>query len=116
MKKLLCLIVAIAILGIIVSGCSIPLKFIVPTSEKGNPKPELGTPTIEKITFIHYAKSSGHSKPVWDETQDDFKKIAGGVKWPSTVSYEINTDGSDLAPSSVISTLEASLEIWDLET
>ena len=63
-EKLFYLMVVIAILGLIVSGCSIPLKSVVPTSKKGNPKPELGAPTLEKITFIHYAKPNDRSKPI----------------------------------------------------
>jgi hypothetical protein len=116
MKKSLFWIAIIAILGLIVSGCIAPLESVVPTSEKGNSKPEFGTPTIEKITFIHYAKSSGRSKPVWDDTQDDFKKIAGGVKWSSAVSYEVNPTGSDLDNAIVLNTLNASLESWDSKT
>lgn len=110
--------VVIAILGLIVSGCSIPLKSVVPTSEKGNSKPELGTPTIEKITFIHYAKSSGHSKPVWDDTEveeDDFKFLVGGIKWFDTIFYEVSTYEMPgyLVPAVVRSKLEESLETWD---
>lgn len=118
MKKLLYLMVVISILGLIVSGCSIPLKSVVPTSEKGNPKPEPGAPTLEKITFIHYAKSSGRSKPVPDGTVDKYKLLLGGIKWTETMTYEVNTDGSELNENeeAVISTLNASLETWDTET
>jgi len=73
-------------------------------------------PNIEKVTFVHYAKSSGHSKPVWDETVEDFRLIAGGVKWFSTISYEVNPAGSGLDRDLVRSTLEASSETWDSET
>lgn len=72
-------------------------------------------PEIEKITFVHHAKS-GHSKPTWDETQEDFRLIAGGVKWPTTMSYEVNPSGSGLGSELVRSTLEASSETWDDET
>jgi len=116
MKKLIYLMVVIAILGLIVSGCSIPLKSVVPTSEKGNPKPELGTPTIEKITFIHYAKPNDRSKPVWDETVDKYKLLFGGIKWTETMTYEVNNTDSGLKSGDVISTLKASLETWDIET
>lgn len=116
MKKLIYLMVVIAILGLIVSGCSIPLKSVVPTSEKGNPKPELGTPTIEKITFIHYAKPNDRSKPVWDDTEDDFKFIIGGIKWFNTISYKVNPSGSDLSETDVLNAIVASATTWDSET
>ncbi|MGQ9782134.1 MAG: hypothetical protein ACUVQ8_07835 [Nitrososphaeria archaeon] len=35
------------------------------------------TPTLEKITFVHYL-SQEHSKPVWDDTVTDYRLIAGG--------------------------------------
>ena len=115
MKKLIYLMVVIAILGLIVSGCSITLKSVVPTSEKGNPKPELGTPEIEKITFIHYVKYSGQSKPVWDDTEDDFKFIVGGIKWFNTISYEVSEIGMPeyLNSGVVRNKLEESSETWD---
>ena len=37
MKKLMYLMVVIAILGLFVSGCIAPLESVFPTSEKGNP-------------------------------------------------------------------------------
>lgn len=115
MKKLFYLMVVIAVLGLIVSGCSIPLKSVVPTSEKGNPKPELGAPTLERITFIHYAKPNVRSKPVWDDddTVDKYKLLLGGIKWIETMAYEVNTAGSKLKPKDVISTLGESLETWN---
>jgi len=113
MKKLFYLMVVIAVLGLIVSGCSIPLKSVVPTSEKGNPKPELGAPTLEKITFIHYAKSSGRSKPEWDDTVDRYKLLPGGIKWAATMQYEVNPDGSGLDGDDVMAALGASLKTWN---
>lgn len=113
-KKLIYLIVAIAILGLIVSGCSIPLKSVIPTSEKVNPKPEPGTPTLEKITFIHYAKSSGRSKPVGDDTVDKYKLLFGGVKWPATMKYWVNPTDSGLEETGeVLNALSASLDTWN---
>ncbi|PKP59435.1 MAG: hypothetical protein CVT89_01280 [Candidatus Altiarchaeales archaeon HGW-Altiarchaeales-2] len=106
--------ISISILGLIVSGCIAPLESVAPSSEKGNPKPELGTPTIEKITFIHYAKSSGHSKPEWDDTEDDFKFIVGGIKWPNLpISYEVNPGDSGLDEDVVLGALTSASEEWD---
>lgn len=73
-------------------------------------------PNIEKVTFVHYAKSSDHSKPIWDDTVEDFRLIAGGVKWFSTISYEVNPSGSGLDAELVMSTLAASSETWDSAT
>jgi hypothetical protein len=73
-------------------------------------------PNLEKVTFVHYAQSTGHSKPVWDDTVEDFKLIAGGVKWSGTISYEVNPTGSGLDEAVVRSTLETSSETWDSAT
>lgn len=73
-----------------------------------------GAPNIEKVTFVHHAQ--GHSKPVWDDTVTDYKLIAGGIRWPSTISYGVNPAGSGLDPEVVRSILEASSENWDAET
>jgi len=105
--------VVIAVLGLIVSGCSIPLKSVVPTSEKGNPKPELGAPTLEKITFIHYAKPNDRSQPVWDETVDKYKLLPGGLKWAATMKYWVNSTESNLDEGDVMDTISASLKTWN---
>ena len=102
--------VVIAILGLFVSGCSIPLKSVVPTSEKGNPKPELGAPIIEKTTFVHYAKPNDRSGPVWDDTVDIYKFMFGGIKWAETMQYEVNIAGSGLKKAEVLKALGASLD------
>jgi len=78
--------------------------------------PVAASPTIEKVTFIHHAKPADLSKPVWDDTVEYFKLIAGGVKWLSAIPYEVNPAGSGLDPELVRSTLGASSETWDLET
>jgi hypothetical protein len=79
-------------------------------------KPNNIPPDTQKITFVHYAKSSDHSKPSWDDTEDNFKLIAGGVKWTSTVNYEVNPSSSGLDSGVVTNTLDASLETWDSNT
>jgi len=79
-------------------------------------KPNSVPPDIQKITFVHYAKSGGHSRPPWDDTEDDFRFLSGGVRWFGTVSYEVNPTGSGLDPDVVLDTLEASMETWDSET
>lgn len=77
---------------------------------------KLAAPAIEKVTFVHYAKTGDHSKPTWDDTEDSFRLIAGGVKWSATISYEVNSTGSGLASEVVRSTLETSSETWDSQT
>lgn len=75
------------------------------------------SPTLEKITFIHYLKDQDHSKPVWDDTVTDYRFIAGGIRWVTTISYYISTVGMpDYLLTNlewVKSTLEASSETWD---
>ena len=76
MKKLLFLIATIAILGLIVSGCIAPLESVTPTSEKGNPKPELGTPKIEKGVFVDH----GYSSPPWYPPKEETDSYRWGPK------------------------------------
>ena len=53
-------------------------------------------PSIEKVTFVHYLSSSSE-KPTWDDTEDDYRLIAGGIKWTvERVKYEVNLAGSGL--------------------
>jgi hypothetical protein len=77
MKKLIYLMMVIAILGLIVSGCSIPLKSVVPTSEKGNPKPELGAPVIERGVFVDH----GYSSPPWYPPEEETDRYKWGPKY-----------------------------------
>ena len=81
-------------------------------------KPSSSPPALEKITFVHYAKSdSTSSKPAWDDTVDIYKFMVGGIKWEDTMQYEVNLDGSDyLNGDDVMTTLSKSLETWDSET
>jgi len=70
---------------------------------------------IEKVTFIHYAKPAAQARPVWDETATNFKLISGGVKWFSTISYEVNPAGSGI-DATVVGTFQASSATWDAQT
>jgi len=111
MKKLIYLMVVIAILGLIVSGCSIPLKSVVPTSEKGNPKPELSTPEIEMGVFVDYAVKAAHSRPPYDDTEDDYQ-IRAGIRWgPLPVAYYI----SENVTSSDITAIQNAFQTWENE-
>ena len=114
MKKLFYLMAITLVLGLFVSGCIIP---VVPTSEKGNLNPELGTPTLEKITFIHYVKPAASSKQVWDVEVDKYKLLLGGLKWTEPMKYKVNPTGYVLNEEDVFKdVLEAicqSLETWN---
>jgi len=136
MKKLIYLMVVIAILGLIVSGCSIPLKSVVPISEKENPKPELGTPEIdklvfvhskppvlEKIEFIHWKKDFAKGKPIPPSTPKCYAFIGKYgktyLKWPTLpVSYVINptNPAQTLDKYFVTSAISAGAEEWDANT
>ncbi|HUV42716.1 MAG TPA: matrixin family metalloprotease [Patescibacteria group bacterium] len=99
------------------ASCLLFLALAFPVLAKEQPgKPETTPPDLEKITFIHYAKSAKNSKPVWDDTVDKFKFIAGGIRWADTMTYEVNPYGSYLNENEVIATLSESLETWDIET
>jgi hypothetical protein len=77
-------------------------------------KPTQVQPEIEKVTFIHYAKSGSQSKPVWDDTADIYKLMFGGIKWTDTVEYKVNPANSGLEGYlAVQSALEASLATWN---
>ena len=76
-------------------------------------KPNNMPPDLQKITFVHYAKSSGQPKPVWDDTVDKYKLLFGGIKWENTMQYEVHPDGSDLDDDDVMTTLSTSLKTWD---
>ena len=77
-------------------------------------KPSSSPPALEKITFVHYAKSdSTSSKPAWDDTVDIYKLMLGGIKWEDTMQYEVNCVGSGLTEEEVLTVLGASLDTWD---
>lgn len=118
MKKLLFLIATIAILGLIVSGCIAPLESVVPTSEKGNPKPELGTPEIERGVFVDY----GHySSPWWypDECDDARTSYQWGPRYYWAVpfiSVKVNPTASPFDTTkldAVVGEVEKGFTAWN---
>ncbi|KXB07994.1 hypothetical protein AKJ58_01270 [candidate division MSBL1 archaeon SCGC-AAA385D11] len=77
-------------------------------------------PELEKVTFVHYEKSSQSGPPTWDDTEDDYRLIMGGAKWLETMTYELNpgTVPGYLLALDLINTkmvLEESMETWDKE-
>jgi len=114
MKKLIYLMVVIAILGLIVSGCSIPLKSVVPTSEKGNPKPELGAPAIERGVFVDH----GYSSPPWypPEDETDSYRLGPKLHWDSiNLPIDVKVYSKDTLIG-VFSAVLAALEEWEKYT
>jgi hypothetical protein len=115
MKKLFYLMVIIVILGLIVSGCSIPLKSVIPTSEKGNPKPELGTPKIERGVFVDHGYSSPPWYPPTEET--DSYRWAPGIYWAEgnlLVDIKVYTKAEPI--SGTFGAIEAGFTAYDNET
>ena len=111
MKKLIYLMVVIAILGLIVSGCFIPLKSVVPTSEKGNPKHELGAPKIERGVFVDY----GYSSPPWypPEDETDSYRLGPKLHWDSiNLPIDVTVYSKD-ALTGVFVAVSPALEEWD---
>ena len=107
MKKLIYLMVVIAILGLIVSGCSITLKSVVPTSEKGNPK-------IERGVFVDY----GYNSPPWypPEEETDSYRWAPRIRWaeadPSVDCMVYTKD----APEGAFTAVLPAFDQWDKNT
>ncbi len=106
--------VVIAVLGLIVSGCSIPLKSVVPTSEKGNQKPELGTPEIGRGVFVDY----GYSSPPWYPPEEETDRYKWGPKlyWASKdlpITSTVYTLG---APDGAFNAVLPAFDQWDKNT
>ena len=115
MKKLFYLMMVITILGLIVSGCSIPLKSVVPTSEKGNPKPELGAPKIERGVFVDY----GYSSPPWYPPEEATDRYQWGPKiyWAEgDLPVDISIYTKDEPISWTFEAIESGFTVWDDET
>lgn len=102
-----------AIAVFVLATLVISLNIGIGWSEKNKQK---NIPTIEKLTFVHYASPPSHVLARWDDTEEDFRLIAGGIKWHQTISYEVNPSGSNLDPEVVRSVLEISSETWDANT
>ena len=107
--------VVIAILGLIVSGCSIPLKSVVPTSEKGNPKPELGAPKIERGVFVNH----GYSSPPWYPPEEATDRYQWGPKidWAREdplIDISIYTEDEPIPKT--FEAIKSGFTAWDDET
>ena len=119
MKKSLFSIVIIVILGLIVSGCIAPLEYVTPISEKGNPKPELGTPKIERGVFVDHGYSSQPWYPPTEET--DSYRWGPRIYWADSslpLKVAIYTDElpNGLEPFAAIKAIKDGFTAWDNKT
>lgn len=79
----------------------------IPVLAKSQPNP----PEIERLTFVHYATPATH--PIWDDTEDDYRFIMGGVRWPSpTISFYIDNDVPTNAVNDIIAGFDITWENW----
>lgn len=90
--------------------------FLGVTSSALGAKEKASSAEVEKVTFSHYETAARQAPPAWDDTQDDFRLIANGVKWDDTISYEVNPENSGLSEAAVLGALEAGSEAWDDES
>ena len=116
MKKLIYLMVVIAILGLIVSGC-IP---VVPPAEqdesgtlpnKARVQPTAARVKLESHIFIDRFQVSGDRGPAFSDDFSVYKLFRGGVKWSVTpVKYYVNLTN---APEDTLDAIKASADEWN---
>jgi len=70
-----------------------------------------GPPELQRVVFVHYAGKKPPKPPGGENSY--FKLIAGGVKWRSTATIEVNPTNSDLSSKSVLDAVTVSAEEWD---
>ena len=113
MRKIMYLIVVIVALGLIVSGC-IP---VVPTSEKGGPKPELGPPEIDRGVFVDYGYSSPPWYPEGCSAQEEDYRWAPRIYWADpSVGVLVNPTLSGFSLGeldAVVSEVEKGFTAWN---
>jgi len=103
-------------LALMLGICILLLSFtgVVSAASNGN---VAALPEVEKITFIHYESSTPPPFILdqWDDSEDAYRLIAGGVKWPDTISYEVNPADSGLTESDeeILTALTSASEEWD---
>jgi hypothetical protein len=115
MKKSLFSIVIIVILGLIVSGCIAPLESVIPTSEKGNPKPELTSPIIRRGVFTDY----GYSSPPWYPPSEETKSYrwAPRIYWVADdlpIDITVYTANEPIADT--FGPIQTGFTSWDKKT
>lgn len=123
MKKLIYLMVVIAILGLIVSGC-IPVVPPAEQDESGTvPNEARVRPTAARVKlkshiFIDRFQVSGNKGPAFSDDFSVYKLFRGGVKWSETpVRYYVDLDLTGVPdPDDALEAIKASTEEWDTHT
>ena len=118
-EKINLLMVVIAILGLIVSGC-IPVVPPAEQDESGTlPNEARVRPTAARVKlkshiFIDCFQVSGDKGPAFSDDFSVYKLFRGGVKWSVTpVRYYVYLNG---APDDALEAIKASTEEWDTHT
>lgn len=110
-KKLLCLALAVVIVGTIF--VSAYLASAAPQG-KGNDR------VLSKVKFIHYRK--GYGKPAGtpgggkakDKDEGYYTYIAKGAKWKRVENYQLNPTYGDLAETFIENAVVAGMDEWEL--
>ncbi|WP_340818116.1 matrixin family metalloprotease [Methanolobus sp. WCC4] len=90
--------------------------FVLSTASIGvaaDNKPDNVPSDIQKITFIHYAKSADNSRTEWDDEVEMYKLLPAKVRWYKTVEYEIYVEDSGLGTGEAFSAIKDSLKPWN---
>ncbi|MEK6833472.1 MAG: matrixin family metalloprotease [Nanoarchaeota archaeon] len=115
MKKIIIGLYAILATFLLVTSL-ISASMIVPANDKAKENsPVIGeNGGLERVDFIHYAKSVNPARPI--KTETCYKLM--GVKWNTLpVNYVINpTNPQGLSDAFVTSTISTSAETWDYST
>jgi len=119
MKTKILIAILVSLLVILVVSPGIPAGNKADERGQGtggsNAKAPKVEPDVEKLTFIHYESSTPPPWIMerWDDSEDNYMLIAGGIKWPDTIFYQINAAGSELPESNVLTALTSASEEWD---
>ena len=125
MKKLIYLMMVIAILGLIVSGC-IPVVPPAEQDESGTlPNEARVQPTAARVKlkshiFIDRFQVSGDRGPAFSDDFSVYKLFRGGVKWSEIpVSYYVDLTGAPGTPDDALDAIDAitaSTDEWESYT
>lgn len=75
-------------------------------------KPATAPPEIEMGVFVDYAVKDAHSRPPYNDTEDDYQ-IRAGIRWASpSVTYYIS---DNVADSAEIAAIQNAFQTWENE-